>query len=290
MVTQRAGFVLPGTFGVAASTLYDGYFAGLYVGDDAEWDASTHDAWSGDDDEAQGGMKREEAVVVFKTGVVVHGTDEQYNALERGGGVDALHVVRRETVGLAVVAIQPAAPDVRDVYASQNEQWKHKLRLKPLGKLLCTCWDAPTCLEYDVPPPPPALRDYEFWVDDDVLAVCFVGMKFDARVLHLTTGLVVLDSVVNTYCSFYQWLPNELLIESRDKEIRFLKPKDAELADLKEEEDQGNDDETALVLQSGKAQAKAPAQCDLPDLEVANGQTASCSIITPESAVNQDQD
>ncbi|KAF2129544.1 hypothetical protein P153DRAFT_340502 [Dothidotthia symphoricarpi CBS 119687] len=220
-----AGLALPGDFNKSASVIFGGSQAGLYTGDKS-WAADLKKDGIKLDEI---GIRDEEARIKFKIGVAVVASDEQYALMESG----QLKIVKDESTGLEVVAIQ--APDdlVKSAYKEQSEQLKHKLgQLEPLGKLICKTWVAEDCDEWDLPKDKypdgkphrvSEAKQYEFWVEESVLGKCFVSMKMDARVLTLAGGMMILDEVRETMCSFFAWTPNELWMERKPKEVRWLK-------------------------------------------------------------------
>lgn len=236
---RAAGLALPGSFNIAVSTIVGGYYAGQSDGHPS-WDDTDYSVnWPGEM-AARVGMKTEEAHVVFKMGVVVYGTDEQYELVQEQG-IQSIKKVREEEVGLCVTSIELASPDVLAIYAEQNKSWKHKLTLTPLGKLRCEEWKVPSFDTWDLPhdvPKKPKYSTYEFWVDDEFLAECFVGMKLEAKVMELNCGLWVLDSVMNVHCSFYTKLVNELVVDSKWKEVRYLKSKETQTMEAQEAEEE----------------------------------------------------
>ncbi|KAH7116067.1 Argonaute siRNA chaperone complex subunit Arb1-domain-containing protein [Dendryphion nanum] len=229
----RAGIVLPGAFNVAASTIFKGHHSGIYTGA-SEWfqqmDQDEKDRLQVDSI----GMQDEKALATFKTGVTIFGTDDQVELLyTTGPALSGLRVMITEDVNLEVVSIAPSSRQTRDIYTSQNALWRHKyLDLAPLGKLFCKPIVIANSYEYDLPPSVdpsdnsaslPSAKEYEFWVEDEVLEECFVGMKMEATVLTLEGGVVVLDRVKAAMCSFYKWLPNELWMARKPKEVKVIK-------------------------------------------------------------------
>ncbi|KAF2198268.1 hypothetical protein GQ43DRAFT_401278, partial [Delitschia confertaspora ATCC 74209] len=219
----QAGQHLPGKFNTAASTLFGGYHAGLYVGD-AEWAQAATVEW--EEEFTDIGMKDEEAQVVFKTGVVVYGTDELYEAVH-GEGIKSIKLLHKETVGLTLSRIQRATSDVLEIYAQQNKAWAHKLPFQTLGKMFCTPFKISGFEQWDLPKGykflEPMNQEYEFWVEDETLDMCFEGMKMRASVMHFSHGITVLDSVGEVHPSFYEYLPNELWMVRKPKIVKLLK-------------------------------------------------------------------
>jgi hypothetical protein len=79
-----------------------------------------------------------------------------------------------------------------------------------------------------------------------------VGLKMDATILLLSGGLTILDDIKETMCSFYTWIPNELWMERKPKEVRWLKKG----LDLDEDEDE------VEILGGNKASADKDASDD----------------------------
>ncbi|KAH9882106.1 hypothetical protein J1614_001278 [Plenodomus biglobosus] len=234
-----AGLALPGDFNRSASAIYGGAHAGQYIGDQT-WAMEL---------QVQGfpsggiGIGPEETRIRFKAGVFIKGTDQQADKLEDG----TLIAVGTEQVGLEIIAIEFPDENTRLAYEQMGD-WELRLgKLEPLGKLICKTWAIDDCDEWDLPNVPeryPAgkpcgafdVRKYEFWVEESVLAECFLGMKLDASVLTLTDGLTILDDVKETMCSFFTWLPNELWMDRKPKEVRWSRKG----LGLDDEEDEAN--------------------------------------------------
>lgn len=220
---DTAGLALPGDFNVSASTLFGGSHAGLFTGD-RDW---AHDMQQGTGS-TKIGICDEEARIKFSTGIAALGTDEQQDLL----GATNLKILEKESTGLEVTAIIPSDEITREVYATQREIVRNKIaHLEPLGKLVCKVWHAGDCDEWDLPKnkypdgTPHKIDDkrtFQFWVEEHVLSDCFVGMKVDVGIVTLEGDITILDEVKETHCSFYMWLPNELWMENKPKEVRWL--------------------------------------------------------------------
>lgn len=220
---DAAGLALPGDFNTSASSLFGGSHAGLFIGDKT---------WA-QDLQKEGvslneiGMRDEEARIKFGTGIAALGTDEQQDLL----GATDLKITKKMSIGLEVTAIHMPSQITREMYATQSEIVRKKLGpLEPLGKLICKTWHGEECDEWDLPkdrypdgkPHKMDEEKFEFWVEENVLKECFVGMKIDAGIIILNGGIIILDDVKQTHCSFYTWLPNELWMENKPKEVRWL--------------------------------------------------------------------
>ena len=221
---DAAGLALPGDFNTSASTLFGGANAGLFAGDES-W---AQEAEKEGVNVSEMGLREQEARIKFSTGVAALGTDEQQDLI----GAPSLQIIKNGSTGLEVTAIILPDDTTREVYAVQSETVRSKLgHLEPLGKLVCKVWHADDCDEWDLPKDryPDAgpqkvgqSREFELWVEERVLTECFVGMKMDACIITLEGNITILDEVKQTYCSFYTWLPNELWMDNKPKEVRWL--------------------------------------------------------------------
>lgn len=191
------------------------------------------------------GVMDEEARITFRTAVAIMGTDEQQALLD----TRAVKVLKDESFGLEVVAINLSDQLTREMYARQNGFTAPKLYLQPLGMLICRSFHIDDLNEYDIPkgrypngrlPKTEDSRQYEFWIEDLVLGECFVGMKLDARILTLDGGITILDDVREAMCSFYKWLPNELWMNRHPKEV-VIRKKDLDEEEVKEDGEGGEE-------------------------------------------------
>lgn len=221
---DAAALALPGDFNTSASTLFGGSHAGLFAGD-RSW---AQEAEKDGINVSEMGLREQEARIKFSTGVAALGTDDQQGLV----GASSLEILRNETTGLEATAIILPDDTTREVFTMHSETVRSKLgHLEPLGKVVCKVWHAENCDEWDLPKDkypgggPHRVnqsRNFEFWVEERVLVECFVGMKLDASIITLEGDIVVLDEVNQTHCSFYTWLPNELWMDNKPKEVRWL--------------------------------------------------------------------
>ncbi|KAI9821746.1 MAG: hypothetical protein M1827_002327 [Pycnora praestabilis] len=196
---------LPGDYNIACSTLYGGYYLGLYC-EDQEW--------------AQGtivtvGMSDMVAKQVVMAGLAAHGTDEQCERVAASHGHPK--AISRVAMGFEITEIVHADEDAREFYDKQIGG-----RLRTTGIMRAKNWHNPEL-------PPEDLTDdeedsifetaalsngehYEFWVDEDILDYCFTGMKVEATVHKLDTGVQYFDTVTSVRCSFFTFLDNERMM------------------------------------------------------------------------------
>jgi hypothetical protein len=244
-----AGLALPGDFNKSASAIFGGAHAGTYAGDKSWVNAMKMEGINIE----EVGIRDEEARIKFTTGISIMGSDEQCDLLM----ANSIKILDRISTGLEIVEIQLPTDATRELYEVQSQSVQHKLsKLEPLGKLSCKTWHAGDCDEWDLPedkyptgkPQQVSVgHDYEFWVEESVLQECFVGLKMEASILTLQGGITILDEVHETMCSFFIWLPNELWMERKAKEMRWLKKglpgADDEEGDGEHAEGQDFDDE-----------------------------------------------
>ncbi|RMZ72653.1 Argonaute complex subunit Arb1 [Pyrenophora seminiperda CCB06] len=220
------GIALPGDFNQSASIVFGGAQAGMYIGDKL-W---AQELRKGGMDIEEIGMREEEARIRFGTSIAVLGSDEQFDMLERG----SLKVLNKESAYLEVTAIHFPSEDSRIKFAEMNKSYKHKLVIEPLGKLICKTtytddgseWDLPKDTDkypHGKPRKADEGKEYEFWIEEDILLDCFVGLKMEVDILMLSGGLAIIDTIKETMCSFYTWIPNELWMSQKPKEVRWLK-------------------------------------------------------------------
>ena len=222
---------LPGDFNTACSTIFGGYYENMYIGDQ-DW-AKDLDVYKG--------MSTETAKRVFKTGLAAQATDEVVSAFSAKSKEKELLVVSTTDTGLEVTDIIKADQDILEMYAAL------KPTLKPLGRMKAKTWFNPTLPKEDLTEQekvaaataPPEIKEYELWVEDEILEKCFVGMKFDATLRELNFGVLYFDTVIGVHCSFYTLLPNELMIGWREPGPRLPmreKNVDGRVDDIGEEE------------------------------------------------------
>ncbi|KAF3033184.1 hypothetical protein E8E12_002308 [Didymella heteroderae] len=252
---DAAGLTLPGDFNISASTLFGGAHAGLFASDKSWAQEARRDGVSLN----EMGLCEQEARIKFSTGLAALGTDEQQELV----GAASLQFLNKESTGLEVTAISLADGITNEFYAAQTEIVKNKLgHLEPLGKLVCKIWYAGDCDEWDLPKqkypdgePSKGVqgREFEFWVEERVLNECFVGMKIDASIITLEGDITILDEVKQTHCSFHTWLPNELWMDNKPKEVRWL---------AKGLPDYEEDVEIDVVKKDGQCKTREDAEFD----------------------------
>ncbi|KAK2766888.1 hypothetical protein FQN54_006202 [Arachnomyces sp. PD_36] len=180
------------------------------------------------------GMTDNDARKVIKFALVGGGTYEQavrFRYLANTGGLKAYPLEKR---GFEVTAIIPPDAELRDFYHDQAPD------LEPLGKIRAKPWHDSALAKEDLPPSDGNGSDvedipveYEFFLEESLQKLYFVGMKVDATIWELNCGVHYFDQILSVQCSFYTTLPN-------DQMLGWKKPRDLRAGDL--EAGQGDTD------------------------------------------------
>ena len=196
---------LPGKINTACSIIFGGQAQDLLGGEET---------WEGLDDGAvmSPQLKKEEARLRFMMCIAAHfggGSDSQPVQSKMAG--QTITKVE-EDIGLEVVEITKSDARIKGFYRTIGKG------ATPTGKLRCKRWISPSFGEDDLPPgiEKPAIKEYEFFVEEDILRDCFVGMKIECTVRTLSEGMQYMDEILTVKCSFYTVLANELLGKWRE--------------------------------------------------------------------------
>ena len=174
----QAGYLLPGDFNKACSEIFGGEQHG-------QW--TTANEWKKDDGDVDTSImiSPEHARKVFIQGLAAcASTDdrlEKYTEQLKSGSkiADAFET------GLEVTEIKFPTDEVLQLYLDDSNKG-----LKPVGKLNAVTWipkirphfdlteeeeqEAATCV--------PVIKEYEFWLEKEILENCFKGMKLTAQI------------------------------------------------------------------------------------------------------------
>ncbi|KAL9128693.1 MAG: hypothetical protein Q9217_002686 [Psora testacea] len=221
----RARTLLPGTFNKACSEIFGGMYKGMYT---------ASESWMKDEDREQSlGISPQYARQVFKIGLAAYATDEQIEKYKLESKKQTFSVVSEQDMGLEVtsIALGRSLPEIQALYNHAEAK-----TLPILGKLHAKTWHSPSSPEEDLTADeeaelarnPLAHKDYEFWVEDVLLDKLFVGMKLEATVKQLNFGIWYFDAVFGVHCSFFTFLPNEMMIGWRAVEKEWLPPRSME--------------------------------------------------------------
>lgn len=219
-VTHASGSqCLPGEFNLASSCL----FGSKGFNDDLNWAGSNPSS-------GYSVLSKNVATKLFAMGYAacagVTVPDHQGVGEDRSQRIKQQTIVDiEEDIGLEVVGIE--FPDSRIKMAYERfhdspEGMSHDF--KPVGVLKCKSWTPPDFAAVDLPAEALAgleeYQSYEFWIEDEILRNCFIGMKIEGTVYTMSSGVQFLDSVTAVRCSFYTVLENELM--SRWKEPKYF--------------------------------------------------------------------
>lgn len=166
-------------------------------------------------------MNPQQARKTFKIGLAAQASKEVFEVYKAQSETQSVGVTNLINTGLIVTGIIPADAGVLDIYSN-----KICAGLKPLGKLKAETWYNTIVLENEdltleeeaaaLASTSRKIKEYEFWIEDAVLAHCFLGMKIEATVHELSFGGWYFDAVFGVYCDFYEVLPNELMYGWRE--------------------------------------------------------------------------
>ena len=172
------------------------------------------------------GISPHQARKVFKYALAVNADDNTHETYRKQLGEKTTKITSvNENTGFEVTEILLPVQETLDFYAQPDAAG-----LKPVGKMKAKTWIIPTAAEEDLTEEEeaalaaktPEIKQYEFWVDSDILSHCVVGMKLEATVTELSFGVSYFDALSGVHCSFYQLLPNELMVGWRAPEKEWL--------------------------------------------------------------------
>lgn len=205
---------LPGDFNIAASTLYGGRYREMITGNQT-W--AKDDPFSQDYISLNRGISLVEAERIFQAGVAFAGNDALFHNTMEG----TIYIVSSETKYFEVVGIE--RPDGRDAsdYSRIKDHQGAAGSIKALGNIYLRSWDGPNTNNED-------MTDDEgeetsavstvnsptegFWLEDEILKHCFIGLKLELVVHELNIGVKFFDEIMGLYCSFHTILHNEKVI------------------------------------------------------------------------------
>lgn len=228
----HAHISLPGQFNHACSELFGGFYSGSYIGD-KEW--------------AQGldipmGMSPALARQIFRIGMTVLAPNKIFEQYKSQSLSDKITMTTTNDASFEITALIPA-----DQYTLKLYEQKFADGIKPLGKMKARTWQGAPSVEEDLTEEEAAaaitakeIKEYEFWVEDDIIQRCFIGMKIETTIHHLSFGIDFFDNIAGLYCSFYTSLPNEAMIGWKEPGPRLPmreKPVDSENAVEGDQED-----------------------------------------------------
>lgn len=262
--------LLPGDFNKACSEIFGGIFKSMWT-DSKGWAAGT-------DVDCSQGISPALARKTFKIGLVANGTEENLNNYRAQSQNGCIHIVNTEDTGLEVTELILCQPETLSLYVDPRA-----VGLKPLGKMKAKTWFSPNAANEDLTEEeeealqanPPQIKNYEFWIEDEVLLKCFVGMKLGATVTELSIGITYFDALFGIHCSFFNILPNELMMGWREPEKEWLPMRGTNTGgeeDVDEGFAEGYDNAETI---GGDQRAKAANGDDMDDKQESGGERES---------------
>lgn len=220
---RHLNYFLPGSFNMACSTLYGGYFKDRYLPVGNLWRPS--DAIIAEIGQKIVGMEDREAQCVVKTAISVMDNEK----MPKATALKTLYVVKVEELFLEIVEVIRADPKFIDSYAHSKDYEGKEGAMHPLGKLRLKHIDNPNpsnedCSDDGMDEPIDDSAIEEFWVEDSILEHCIVGVKMLANVFELNTGLKYFDQISGISCSFYTVLPQERMQGWKEPEFNHRGP------------------------------------------------------------------
>lgn len=207
----RANALMPGQFNRACSEIFGGFYSGSYVGD-REWAKGL---------DIPPGMSPDEARSTFKVGLIAHATEDVFSQYKSQSASGSISITSSVDTNLEVTELILANRNILKIYDQKVAKG-----LKVLGTMRARTWCGPYPADDEedltaeeeaaAAAAPPDTREYEFWIEDELVQRCFVGMKLQTIVHHLSFGVDFFDNIAGAYCSFYTVLPNEAMMGWRE--------------------------------------------------------------------------
>ncbi|OJJ50892.1 hypothetical protein ASPZODRAFT_86615 [Penicilliopsis zonata CBS 506.65] len=198
----------PGDFNTACSALFGGYFYDMYA---------VEDEWENPKDEATR-MNSAVARKVVKFAIAGAGSDEQagqFQALANADSLRATHV--KDIDGFEVISLNVPDADTLAFYGV------HASDLQPVGRVHARAYRDPGKPRIDLSPEEKReweeqssgvqnLQEFDFFLEEDLLRLCYPGMKVITSIWELNCGLFFFDEVFTAYSSIYTVLANDLML------------------------------------------------------------------------------
>lgn len=233
--------LLPGDFNMACSDIFGGMYQGMY---------SANQEWlAGLDIECHSGIAPEKARRAFKYGIAANASDEMFPLYREQLTTKTYSNISTEDIGFEVTELILPNENTLNLYGQEQ-----CAGLKVLGKMKAKTWFSPHAPDEDLTESeeelskanPPKAKVYEFWVEEEILEKCAIGMKVEAAVRQTSFGLTYFDAIHGVHCSFYQLIPNELMSDWKEIEKEWLPMKgtttDAKSSDEARQQDIEDDE------------------------------------------------
>jgi hypothetical protein len=198
---------------MACSTLYGGYYKSLCH--DTSWNQ-----------ESGIGMSIATAELIMKTGLAMVGSEEVFQNSMRGD----IKLTNTECCSFEVVDIIMPDKEMAEGFSRVKDVNGEPGNLRPLGTIRVRKWNNPADPDEDLTEEEASAlandndtSTEDFWLEDKLLELCFLGLKFDAVIHELNLGIKYIDSITGVYCSFFTYLPNERM-ESWKEPVSNVRP------------------------------------------------------------------
>ncbi|GLA15802.1 hypothetical protein AnigIFM62618_002352 [Aspergillus niger] len=217
----------PGDFNSCCSLLFGGELHDTYT-EGNQWRNSKDDAPR---------LTTEIARKIVKFALAGAGENRHAHRFQELTENKTLCAVRIEDIdGFEITAVHPPGEVVREFYQT------HAPDLVPVGKLLARTYRDPGMPDYDRSPEERVAqleRNFEFFMEGNLLQYCYPGMKVIAPVWELNCGFHYFEDAYRTYGSNYTPLVNDLMLGWKE-------PRDLAKAESKAESD-GEDDSSVTL-------------------------------------------
>jgi hypothetical protein len=189
---HQASVHFPGNFNRACSTIFGGYYSDSYVGDNEEAMALGCDP----------GMSPATAQDVIKAGLAAQGDDDIIRQYQERVRDDEACVVDTHAAYLEVAGIELASEQIHAVY---NHPVHKDIPLpKVLGRLRVRTWESPNtpvldltaAEEADLLANPTTSEEYTLWVEDDILKMLIIGLRFEVNIHRTNFGIWYIDRIL----------------------------------------------------------------------------------------------
>ncbi|KAK0120670.1 hypothetical protein ONS96_010872 [Cadophora gregata f. sp. sojae] len=224
---------LPGDFNASASTLYGGRFQAISL-DNATW------LGDGETFGVNPGLSTLQAERIFKTGIAFAGTDELFVETMKAD----VHIVKTEAKCFEVCGVERASLQSIEEYATIKDHEGKPGFMKALGVIMFKPWEGPGYDEEDLSEAEAEAAKVafeksretieSFWLEDELLQYCFVGMKMEVVVRELNIGVKFFDEIKGLYCSFHTVLSNEKMVGWKEPVPNTRPPPTVEDPDVEE--------------------------------------------------------
>jgi len=211
---------------MAASTLYSGIYKGMHV---------TTQTWEQEDPENEKwlklspGMSEGQAERIFKTAIAFEGDDKMFALVDAGD----VHVVNTDIRYVEIVKIIRASEKTVQLYSTVKDSSGVTGKIKALGSLVLRPWGGPGTEEYEsagnsskedsaTSDSTSLQSETVIWLEDDILEVLFEGMKMEVTLHELNIGVTYMDTLGGPYCSFYQSMENEKMVDWKEPGMEIL--------------------------------------------------------------------